>query len=156
MRCKNKNIQCEYTLKKRCGPKKRKGVEGARLACISDSEGLLASCVSLGSVGLTDHLRSVATALTKDEVECVGVFMQNVNSFLPLTTVDAVKEVATPKLTPDGVDVRAVGNYEEGNQLRHAMKALLHGAIALGAEFLEQEELSLEHASIAGQEIKEW
>lgn len=103
-------------------------------------------------------MRGMAAALNKDEVECVGVFMQNVNSFLPLTTFETIKQAATPALdTTEGVGGGADDSQdEEVNQLYHARQALLHGAIAVGAEFLEKEEPSVTHAGIARQEIKEW
>lgn len=174
-RCGNKNIQCEYTFKKRCGPKRRKGVSGD-----SGGGGLLAPypganggiCGGGGGrlLGFDDHLRGESTSLNKDEVECVDVFMQNINAFLPLTTFDAVAQAATA-LAPagrdmndeDGSDGGGSGSggggdaqYEELTQVHHAKKAMLHGAIALGAEFLEKEDPSVTHAGIARQEIKEW
>ncbi|CAN0183931.1 unnamed protein product [Scytosiphon promiscuus] len=171
MRCGNKNIQCEYTFKKRCGPKRRKNVPG-------DSGGLLApypagAAAGVGAggklLGFDDHLRGESTALNKDEVECVDVFMQNINSFLPLTTMGAVKRAATaaPPYMGDGRGTEGSGDDdgcggsggdtpdEERDQVYHARKAMLHGAIALGAQLLEKDEASLPHSSIAREEIKE-
>lgn len=154
MRCRNKNIQCEYTFKKRCGPKRRKGVDGNR--GLGDSEGLLAQyATEKPALGFDDHLEGMATALNKDEVECVGVFMQTLNSFLPMTSFATVKLAATPM---EGTSAESVTDdeNEELNQLHHARKALLHGVIAVGAEFLDKEDTSATHAGIARQEIKEW
>lgn len=116
-------------------------------------------------LGFHDHLRGESTALNKDEVECVDVFMQNINAFLPLTTFDAVTQAATAvapagDLSEDDSSGGGGGGnsieHEERNQQHHARKAMLHGAIALGAEFLEKEDPSVTHAGIARQEIKEW
>ncbi|CAM9675233.1 unnamed protein product [Ectocarpus fasciculatus] len=159
VRCSNKNIQCEYTFKKRCGPKRRKGVSGEK------NGGLLASYPD-GSkvVGLNDHLRGEPTTLSKDEVECVDVFMQNINSFLPLTTMDTVKraaKAAAPAAAGEGSEEEEEEEdqhdteAEERSQFHHAGKAMLHGAIALGAEFLEKEEASVTRAVAAREEIKE-
>lgn len=108
--------------------------------------------------------------------------MQNINSFLPLTTFDTIKRAAkatAPGGGGAGGDVSTEGSeedsgggglgrgggggggcletqYEDRNQIRHARKAMLHGAIALGAEFLEKDEASVKNATIARQEIKEW
>lgn len=160
MRCSNKNIQCEYTFKKRCGPKRRKGVSGDK------SGGLLAPYPDGGingskAVGLNDHLRGEPTTLNKDEVECVDVFMQNINSFLPLTTMETVKRAAkatAPAAGGEGSEEEDQHDdeVEERSQFHHAGKAMLHGAIALGAEFLEKEEASVTHAVAAREEIKEW
>lgn len=121
-----------------------------------DNDGLLASC-GAGNVGFDEHLRGMSVVLGRDEVECVGVFMQNVNSFLPVTTFKAVKQAAT-ETNGGGGSGSTDGSQddEEENQLHHARKALLHGAIAVGAEFLEKEDVSVTHAGIARQEIKEW
>lgn len=171
VRCMNKNISCEYTYKKRCGPKRRKGVPEANAVGVnvrgsaSDSEGLLASYSRGGSrrtgeAGILD-LESVSVVLGKDEAECVRVFMNNVNSFMPLTTVETVKQAAAMKSSSlasggDGSQQQHRQNAEEADELRHARKAVLHGAIAVGAEFLDKEEVSQSHAQIARQEIKEW
>ena len=101
----------------------------------------------------------MVNALDKDEVECVKVFMQNLNSFLPLTTFETVKKAATtpaPKAPEGGTGSSDDSQGEELHQLHHARKALLHGTIAVGAEFLEKDEASITHAGIARQEIKEW
>lgn len=179
-RCGNKNIQCEYTFKKRCGPKRRKGVPsdgGGLLAPYSGADG--GGGAGAGTfLGFGDHLRGESTALTNDEVECVDVFMQNINSFLPLTTIDTIKRAAKATAPGGGGDGSGTGSeddsggggggaggtgdgcletqYEDQYQIRHARKAMLHGAIALGAEFLEKEEESVNNATIARQEIKEW
>lgn len=155
MRCKNKNILCEYTFKKRCGPKRRKGIGGVA----SEGEGLLAPYAAgkhgTGIPGLDEHLSGIAVVLGKDEVECIRVFMQNLNSFLPLTTFDTVK-LAAAASAGRSAESADDSQDEERNQLHHARKALLHGAIAVGAEFLEKEEASVTHAGIARGEIKEW
>ncbi|CAM9867124.1 unnamed protein product [Ectocarpus sp. 4 AP-2014] len=160
VRCSNKNIQCEYTFKKRCGPKRRKGVSGDKngglLAPYPD--GVNGSKVA----GLNEHLRGEPTTLDKDEVECVDVFMQNINSFLPLTTMDTVKRAAKATAPAAGggecseeeEDQRNT-ETEERSQFHHAGKAMLYGAIALGAEFLEKEEVSVTRAVAAREEIKE-
>lgn len=169
MRCTNKSINCEYTYKKRCGPKRRKGtgvdaVGGNARGSASDSEGLLApyarSRARDGNGAFEDALASVSVILNKDESDCVRVFMQNVNMFMPLTTLETVTLAATPA-TGNGFGGRGAApgqrqNEEEVDQLRHARKAVLHGAIAVGAEFLDKEEASQSHAQIARQEIKEW
>ncbi|CAM9317946.1 unnamed protein product, partial [Hapterophycus canaliculatus] len=160
VRCGNKNIQCEYTFKKRCGPKRRKNLP-------PDNPGLLAPYPACAGklLGFDDLLRGAPTALNKDEVECVNVFMQNVNSFLPLTTMDAVKRAATAA-APYGGDGRGAEGSgddcsggdtqdEEHNQMHHARKAMFHGAIALGAQLLEKDEASMPHSCIAREEIKE-
>ena len=101
----------------------------------------------------------MAVVLGKDEVEFVRVFMQNLNTILPMTTFEAVKLAATPTLSETGgasSGVNVKQEEEEANQLHHARKAVLHGAIAVGAEILEKEEPSITHAGIARQEIKEW
>ena len=98
-------------------------------------------------------------ALNKDEVECVKVFMQNLNSFLPLTTFETVKKAATtppPVIREGGAGSSEDSQDEEQHQLHHARRALLHGTIAVGAEFLDKDEASVNHAGIARQEIKEW
>lgn len=93
----------------------------------------------------------------KEEVECLKVFMQNLNMFLPMTTFETMKLAATPTVNAtDGSSATDSKNDEEANQLHHARRALLHGAIAVGAEILEKGEVSINHAGIARQEIKEW
>lgn len=157
-RCKSKGIHCEFTFKKRCGPKRRKGIDGVRGPGCGD--GLLAPYARVGRVlGVDDHLRVMVNALNKDEVECVKVFMQNLNSFLPLTTFETVKKAATtpaPEIREGGTGSSDDSQDEELHQLHHARKALLHGTIAVGAEFLDKDEASITHAGIARQEIKEW
>lgn len=151
LRCKTKSIHCEYTYKKRCGPKRRKGLDVNR----GDGEGLLASC-KLPAERLDDHLRGMAVMFNNEEVECVRVFLQNLNTFLPMTTLETMELAATPTVnTTEGSSVTDSQN-EEANQLHHARRALLHGAIAVGAEILEKGEASITHAGIARQEIKEW
>lgn len=158
MRCKNKSIRCDYTFKKRCGPKRRKGVDGAGGRGAGEGEGLLAPYAAgkhgTGILGFDEHLSGIAVELGKDEVECIRVFMQNLNSFLPLTTFDTVKLAAAS--SPQSADSGDDSQDEERNQLHHARKALLHGAIAVGAEFLDKEDVSVTHAGIARGEIKEW
>lgn len=159
-RCSNKNVLCEYTFKKRCGPKRRKGVSadggGGLLASYPGADGGMDKLL-----GFHDHLRGESTVLSKDEVECIDVFMQNINAFLPLTTFDAVAQAATAAApvgdsSEEGIRGRGRVQHEERHQQYHARKAMLHGAIALGAEFLEKEDPSVTHAGIARQEIKEW
>lgn len=110
----------------------------------------------------------MSVVIGKEEAECVRVFMQNVNAFTPLTTLDTVKQAANSASA--AAAAAAVGRggeeaqqqqksparSEEADQKFHARKAVLHGAIAVGAEFLEKEEASQTHAQIARQEIKEW
>lgn len=173
-RCANKNIQCEYTFKKRCGPKRRKGMPsdgGGLLAPYPDADGGGGGGGGGKVLGFGDHLRGESTALNTDEVECVDVFMQNINTFLPLTTFDTIKRAAKATAHRDdgGGDASGTGSeedssggglleppYEDRNQMHHARKAMLHGAIALGAEFLDKDEESVKNAAIARQEIKEW
>lgn len=92
-----------------------------------------------------------------EEVECVRVFMQNLNTFLPLTTFETMRTAATSTANAtNGSSVTDSQDDEEAKQLYHARRALLHGAIAVGAEILEKGEVSIAHAGIARQEIKEW
>lgn len=152
LRCKTKGIHCEYTYKKRCGPKRRKGLDVSR----GDGEGLLASC-KLPAERFDDHLRGMAVMFNNEEVECVRVFMQNLNTFLPLTTFETMRTAATSTANAtNGSSVTDSQDDEEAKQLYHARRALLHGAIAVGAEILEKGEVSIAHAGIARQEIKEW
>lgn len=114
-----------------------------------------------------EAMGSMSVVIGKEEAECVRVFMQNVNAFTPLTTLDTVKQAAAAVgrggVAGDPGAAQGVGGAlppppgnEEADQKFHARKAVLHGAIAIGAEFLEKEEHSQAHALIARQEIKEW
>lgn len=159
VRCTSKGITCEYTYKKRCGPKRRKGKEGDQGRANSDSEGLLASSRTGGRGGGRGHglldeiLGSMSVVIGKEETECVRVFMENVNAFTPLTTLETIKQAAE---AGRGDAEHRRRPSDEADQKYHARKAVLHGAIAVGAEFLDNEEASQVHAQIARQEIKEW
>lgn len=104
----------------------------------------------------------MSVVIGKEEAECVRVFMQNVNAFTPLTTLETVKQAANAgsgaaaRSGGEGAHQKPQPQNEEADQKHHARKAVLHGAIAVGAEFLEMEEASQTHAQIARQEIKEW